>query len=129
MLVDDGTGGISGAAIGMAIGIHRKWGPGLLEKFYLGAFVDALRSAGYSVDCQPRLSIAHAGVRVAGYRPDMIVNRCLVIEVKSVPVLLVLHKQQLSTYLRLAGIRAGLLINFNVPVLRDGIRRVLLKGC
>jgi GxxExxY protein len=69
----------------------------------------------------------HAGVKIDhAYRPDIIVDRCLVIEVKSVALLLDLHKQQLSTYLRLAGIKVGLLINFNVAVLRHGIRRVLL---
>ncbi len=126
MLVDDGTAGLSYKAIGIAIAIHKKYGPGLLEKAYLRPYVDALRAAGHTVQCQPALAIADAGVRIEhAYRPDIIVDGRLVIEVKSFAVLLELHKQQLSTYMRLVGIRAGLLINFNVPVLRHGIRRVL----
>ena len=87
----------------------------------------ALRKAGHNVDCQPRLGLSYGGMKIENaYRPDMIVDRCLVIEIKSVAVILAIHKQQLTTYMRLAKIRAGLLINFNVPILRHGIRRVLL---
>jgi GxxExxY protein len=127
MLVDDGTAGLSREVIGIAIAIHRKYGPGLLETAYLRPFVMELRTAGHAVDCQPHLAITHAGTTIPNaYRPDMIVDGRLVVEVKSVAALHVLHKQQLSTYLRLSGIKVGLLINFNVAVLRHGIRRVLL---
>ena len=127
MLIDDGTGGLSGEAIGIGIRIHRKYGPGLREDAYLRPFVIDLRAAGHGVDCQPRLTKVHAGVAIEhAFRPDLIVDGRLVIEVKSVAVLLALHKQQLSTYMRLARIRVGLLINFNVPILRHGIRRIIL---
>ena len=73
------------------------------------------------------LDLVHAGVRIPNaYRPDIVVDGKLVIEVKVVSCLLPLHKQQLVTYMRLIGVKVGLLINFNVPVLRHGIRRVLL---
>ena len=127
MLIDDGTGGLTYKVIGIAIGIHKRYGPGLLEKAYLRPFVEELRAAGHAVECQPSLSIEHGDVIIENaFRADVIVDRRLVIEVKSVAVLLDVHKQQLSTYMRLAGIHAGLLINFNVPVLRHGIRRVVL---
>jgi GxxExxY protein len=127
MLVDDGTGGLSFEAIGMAIAVHKKYGPGLLENAYCRALEADLRAAGHAVQSQPRLDMVHSEVRIANaYRPDMIVDRRLVIEVKVVAALLPVHKQQLRTYLRLTGIPVGLLINFNVPVLKYGIKRVFL---
>jgi GxxExxY protein len=127
MLIDDGTDGLSHEAIGLAIEIHKKYGPGLLENAYVRPYAEALRKAGHNVECQPRLPLVSAGEKVHNaYRPDIIVNRRLVIEVKVVAAILPVHKQQLTTYLRLTKIRVGLLINFNVPVLRHGIRRVLL---
>ena len=127
MLIDDGTGGLTREAIGIAIAIHRKYGPSLKENAYLRPFVIDLRAAGHQVQCQPRLDLVHSGVKIANaYSPDLIVDAKLVIELKVVSSLLPLHKQQLVTYMRLTGIKVGLLINFNVPVLRHGIRRVLL---
>jgi GxxExxY protein len=127
MLIDDRTGGLSREVIGIAITIHRKYGPGLVEAAYLQAYVADLRAAGYTVDCQPQLALVHAGAQIANaYRPDVIVNRRLVLEVKSVAALLKVHTQQLKTYMRLAGIGVGLLIDVNVTILRYGIKRVLL---
>jgi GxxExxY protein len=125
--MDDGTGGLSGEAIGIAIAIHKTYGAGLLESAYLRSYVLDLRAAGHTVDCQPRLALEHAGVRLENaYRPDIIVDGRLVIEVKAVSRLLTIHRQQLKTYMRLTRIGVGLLINFNVPILRHGIKRVLL---
>jgi GxxExxY protein len=127
MLVDDGTDGLSAEAIGLAIEIHKKYGPGLLENAYVRPYAAALRESGHHVECQPRLSLMDGKEKISSaYRPDLIVDRRLVIEVKVVAALLAVHKQQLTTYLRLTKIRVGLLINFNVPVLRHGIRRVML---
>jgi GxxExxY protein len=126
MLVDDGTNGLTFEVIGIAIRIHKKYGPGLLENAYLQPLVFDLRAAGHEVECQPRLSLVHQGVTLErAYRPDAIVDRRLVLELKVVAALLALHRQQLKTYMKLAGIPVGLLINFNVPILRHGIRRVL----
>ena len=125
MLVDDGTGGLSYEVIGIAIAIHRKYGPGLLEQAYVRPLAIELGAAGHEVDCQPRLALVHAGVTIANaYRPDLVVNRRLVVEAKVVAALLPVHRQQLKTYLTLADIPVGLLINFNAAVLRHGIRRV-----
>jgi len=127
MLVDDGTGGLSAKVIGIAIAIHKKYGPGLLENAYARPLAIDLRAAGHRVDCQPRLPLIHAGVTIRGaYRPDLIVDERLIIEIKVVAMLLPLHRQQVKTYMRLADIAVGLLINFNVPVLRHGIKRILL---
>ena len=127
MLVDDGTDGLSGKAIGIAIAIHKKFGPGLAESAYLRVYVHDLRAAGCRVECQPRVALLHAGLAVDNaYRPDIIIDRRLVIELKVVAALLPVHRQQLRTYMRLTGINVGLLINFNAPVLRYGIKRVFL---
>src|SRR5262249_3694423 len=102
MLVDDGTDGLSGEAIGVAIAIHKKYGPGLLENAYLRPCADALRAKGHDVECQPRLALVHGEGKIDNaYRPDMIVNRRLVIEIKVVAAILPVHKQQLTTYMRL----------------------------
>ena len=127
MLIDDGTDGLTKEAIGIAIAIHRKYGPKLLENAYLRPYVIDLRAAGHTVDCQPRLALVHAGVTIQNaYRPDIIVDRKLVIEVKVEKAILPVHKQQLLTYMRLMNIKVGLLVNFNVPVLRYGIKRLIL---
>jgi len=127
MLIDDGTDGLTKEAIGIAIAIHRKYGPKLLENAYLRPYVIDLRAAGHVVECQPRLALVHAGVTIQNaYRPDIIVDRKLVIEVKVEKAILPVHKQQLLTYMRLMNIKVGLLVNFNVPVLRYGIKRLIL---
>jgi len=128
VLIDDGTGGLSREAIGAAIRVHKKYGPGLLEKAYRTVYVEELRKLRYSVQCEKPLSLEHDGVRVGcAYWIDIVVDGRLVIEVKSVERIVFVHLQQLKTYLRLSRIRTGLLINFNVPILRHGIRRVVLE--
>jgi GxxExxY protein len=128
MLIDDGTRGLSRQAIGAAIGIHKKFGPGLLENAYRMPLVYELEKLGLAVECERPLPLVHEGVIVpCAYRLDIVVNGRLVIEVKSIQQLAHVHIQQLRTYLRLSGIGAGLLMNFNVPILRHGIRRVLLN--
>ena len=128
MLLDDGTRGLSRQAIGAAIRIHKKYGPGLLEKAYLVPYVYELKKLGFAVECERGLPLIHEGVRVErAYKPDIVVDGRLVIEVKSVRQLAHVHIQQLRTYLRLSGIPVGLLINFNVPILRHAIRRVMLE--
>jgi GxxExxY protein len=97
MLVDDGTQGLSYKVIGIAIGVHRKYGPGLLENAYLRPLVIDLRAAGHKVDCQPVLPLVHSGVTIdRAYRPDAIVNGRLVLELKVVAALLEMHRQQTS---------------------------------
>jgi GxxExxY protein len=128
MLLDDGTNGLSWHAIGVAIRIHKQYGPGLWENAYRAPYVYELQKLGFSVECDRPVPLTHEGVHVrCAYKPDILVNGRLVIEVKSVQRLAHIHIQQVRTYLRLAGTPVGLLINFNVPVLRHGIRRVFLE--
>jgi GxxExxY protein len=98
VLVDDGTEGLSGEAIGLAIEIHKKYGRGLLENAYVRPYADTLRKAGHDVECQPRLPLVEAEEKINdAYRPDLIVDRRLVIEVKVIATILPVHKQQLTT--------------------------------
>ncbi|HTW70758.1 MAG TPA: GxxExxY protein [Acetobacteraceae bacterium] len=115
---------ISGQVIGLAIEVHPQLGPGLLESAYEECLCQELRDAGILFARQVVLPIIYKGRRLNfEYRMDVVVEPGLVLEIKSVASLLPLHDAQLLTYLRLSGHRVGLLMNFNAPVLKDGIRR------
>ncbi|HEY1933808.1 MAG TPA: GxxExxY protein [Acetobacteraceae bacterium] len=118
---------VSGQVIGLAIEVHRQLGPGLLESAYEECLCQELREAGLPFAQQVALPIIYKGRRLSfEYRMDIVVEPGLVLEIKSVARLLPLHEAQLLTYLRLSGHRVGLLMNFNCPVLKDGIRRRVL---
>jgi len=126
MLIGDGTEGLSEQVIGVAIEIHREFGPGLLEKAYVLPLVWALESRGFSVEFERPLSIEYGGrVIDRAYIIDIVVNDKVLVEVKAVAAILPIHIAQVRTYLTLSNIRVGLIMNFNVAVLRHGIRRVL----
>jgi GxxExxY protein len=123
----DGDTELSGRVIAAAIEVHRELGPGLLESAYRSCIVHELRSRGQRVETEVPLSVVYRGMRLeCGYRLDLLVERSLIIELKAVQVLEALHTAQLLTYLRLTSRPLGLLINFNVPVMKQGIRRVVL---
>ena len=110
--------------IGAAIEVHRAIGPGLLESAYLNCLKHELGLRGISHRHEVMLPVEYKGVKLdCGYRLDLLVMERVVIEVKSVHQLDPIHDAQLLTYLRLGGWKVGLLINFNVPILKDGIRR------
>ena len=113
--------------IGAAIEVHRVLGPGLLESAYEACLYRELELRGLSVRTQIELPVVYKGVELdGGYRIDMIVEETVVLELKSVDEVHPICEAQLLTYLRLSGKQVGLLINFNVPVFKDGIvRRVL----
>jgi len=114
--------------IGCAIDVHRALGPGLLEAAYEECLVDELVTRGLEVRRQVTVPIIYKGKQLStALRLDLIVNDRVVIELKAVDVVSALHEAQLLTYLRLTGLRAGLLINFNVEALRDGVRRKVLS--
>jgi GxxExxY protein len=115
------------AIIGAAIEVHRSLGPGLLESAYERCLTHELKLRGLRVRNQVPLSLVYKGLQLDGaYRIDLVVEELVVIEVKAVDTLLPLHEAQLITYLKLSQMSVGLLINFCVPVLKDGIvRRVL----
>jgi GxxExxY protein len=118
---------LTGQIIGAAIDVHRVLGPGLLESAYQACMCRELTLRDLSHRTQVELPVHYKGVRIeCGYRIDLVVNNRIVVELKSVEHLLAVHEAQLLTYLRLSGIKVGLLINFNVAILRRGIlRRVL----
>jgi GxxExxY protein len=114
--------------IGCGITIHRALGPGLLESAYQECIALEFREAGLSFRRQVPLPVVYKTLRLEqSYRIDFIVEDSVVLEIKSIERLLPVHEAQLLTYLRLSGIRTGLLINFGAAVLREGIRRMSLR--
>lgn len=118
---------LSEKVIGAAIEVHRNLGPGLLESAYENCLCHELFLRGVKFQRQIPLNIEYKGIEVeAAYRIDILVEGSLVLELKTVETLSPIHHAQLLTYLRLSGISTGLLINFMVPVLKNGIKRVSL---
>jgi GxxExxY protein len=114
--------------IGSAIEIHRILGPGLLESVYQACLFYELQKSGLQVDTQKTVPVVYKDVKLdIGFRADAIVERTVIVEIKSVVAVAPIHRAQVLTYLKLTGCQAGLLINFNVPVLKQGITRVLSK--
>jgi len=112
--------------IGACIEIHKAIGPGLLESAYEECLCHELRLAGLGFERQKPLPVSYKGVKLdCGYRIDLVVEGKLIVELKTVQELLPIHEAQLLTYLKLSGLAVGLLINFNVPVLRRGIKRIV----
>jgi len=113
--------------IAAAIEIHRALGPGLLESAYQSCLEHECRLRKQSFENQVQLNINYKGLKLdGGYRVDLIFDKRAIVEIKTVEAVLPVHEAQLLTYLRLTGIHVGLLINFNVPTLKNGIyRRVL----
>jgi len=106
--------------------VHTPLGPGLLEGAYEGCLVHELRKRGHLVLQQLALPILYDEICIdLGYRIDLLVDRAVVAEVKSVHKLAPIHNAQLLSYLKLGGYKIGLLLNFNVPQLNDGIRRIV----
>ena len=113
--------------IGLSIEVHRGLGPGLLESAYEECLCYELSQARVPYRRQVALPVSYKGVRLnCGYRADVVVEDNVIVELKTVERLLPIHKAQLLTYLRLSGIRTGLSLNFNSPVLKDGIHRLVL---
>jgi GxxExxY protein len=109
-----------------SIKVHRALGPGLLESAYQACLAFELRQRGLQVDCEVEQPLVYETLRLdAGYRLDMVVENCVIIENKCVESVLPLHKAQLLTYLRLRDFRLGFLINWNVHLIKDGIHRVV----
>lgn len=117
---------LSHQVIGAAIEVHRLIGPGLLESVYEVALCKELSLRGVGVERQVRVPVSYKGQELnCDVRLDLLVERKVIVEVKTVEKVIPLHRAQLLTYLRLRDLWLGLLINFNVEVLREGVRRVL----
>lgn len=110
------------------VAVHRELGPGLLESTYQACLAYELRSRGIEVQCEAPLPVRYKGLEIeAGYRIDVLVAGCILVENKSVQELAPIHEAQLLTYLKLSGRRIGFLVNWNVPLIKDGIRRMVNK--
>ncbi|MBL7201379.1 MAG: GxxExxY protein [Anaerolineae bacterium] len=113
--------------IGAAIEVHRELGPGLLESAYRSCLARELSLRGLPFEQEKPLPVEYKGVRLeCGYRLDFVVDGKVVVELKAVDEIHPVHEAQLLTYLKLTSCRVGLLLNFSVPVLRDGITRRVL---
>jgi GxxExxY protein len=118
---------ITRAIIGAAIEVHKRLGPGLIESAYEECLLHELRIRNMSVERQKGLPVIYKEVKLdCGYRLDLLVEGRVVVELKSVETLAPIHEAIILTYLRLSGQKTGLLINFNVTVLKDGVRRFIV---
>jgi GxxExxY protein len=118
---------LSSRIIKAAITVHKELGPGLLESVYHACMIIELSSMGIKAQSEVMLPVVYRGQKVNGqeFRLDLLVDDAIIVELKSVAKVEPVHKKQLLTYLRLAGKELGLLINFNQPLLRDGITRII----
>ena len=117
---------VSGAVVDAAMKVHTALGPGLLESAYAGCLAYELRRRGHQVVVQASVPVVYDGLRIdVGYRIDLLVDDVVVVELKAVDTLAPIHEAQLLTYLKLSGKKVGLLINFNVLHLKDGIKRMV----
>ena len=115
---------ISEKIIGAAIQVHRTLGPGLLESTYEACLKYELEKRGLKIQSQVGLPVIYDGMKIdLGYRLDILVEDAVIIELKAVTAIIPLHEAQLLSYLKLSGKHLGLLINFNVTLLKDGITR------
>ena len=113
--------------IGFAITVHRELGPGLLEAVYEECLCFELKANGIAFRRQVPLPVVYKSIRLeCGYRMDVVVENAVILEIKSVDRLLPIHEAQIITYMKLSRIPTGLLLNFNIPVLKDGLRRLML---
>lgn len=117
---------ISYSIIGAAIDVHKALGPGLLESAYQECLYYKLQKTGFSVEKEKPMPLIYEEVKMdVGYRIDLLVESRIVIEIKSVEALTDVHRAQVLTYMKLGNYKLGLLINFNVPKLTDGIQRLI----
>jgi GxxExxY protein len=117
---------LTGKIIGAAIEVHRQLGPGLLESVYEESLIFELTEQGLQVKQQLELPVVYKGKQLnTNYRIDILVNKEVILELKSVQRIENIHKAQLLTYLKLARLRYGLLLNFNVAIMKQGICRLI----
>lgn len=114
--------------IGAAIEVHRALGPGYLEEIYERALVVDLLRAGLRFEQQKVLPVVYRDTEVGTHRADLVVGGCVLVELKAVDALHPKHAAQVKSTLKAAGLEVGLLINFNVAVLRDGVKRIIWSG-
>jgi GxxExxY protein len=112
--------------IGLAVKVHRALGPGLLESVYIACLAYELRRSGLRIDVERRLPVEYEDVRLdCGFRLDIVVENEVILEIKSIKALSPIHTAQILTYLKLTGYPVGLLLNFNMELMKQGIKRLL----
>ena len=117
---------LSNKIIGAAIEVHKTLGPGLLESAYEQCLCHELKIRGISFEREKQLPVVYKGLKLdSGYRLDVVIEDAILLELKSCEKIEPIHRAQLLTYLKLSGISLGLILNFNVPVMRDGIVRIV----
>lgn len=125
----DGGADITEVVIGAAIAVHRALGPGLLESAYEACLVYELMERGVQIERQKALPVTYRGIRIdCGYRIDLLVENRVIVELKAVEKVIPIHEAQLLTYLRLSGMQVGLLLNFNVSLMKDGVKRYVHRA-
>lgn len=125
MITKDNEQDLSKIAVDSAFVVHKHFGSGLLESAYEACLVHELTKRGLTVERQKILPILYDGLEIEnGYRLDIIVEGALILELKCVEKILPIHQAQIMTYLRLSKIKTGLIINFNTPLIKDGIKRI-----
>jgi GxxExxY protein len=124
--LSDETEAIVHKTIGCCIAVHRVLGPGLLESICSRAVCIELEHAGLPFECERRVPVFYREQLLCHQRLDIVVAEQVLLEIKSVDRLNPVHHAQVLTYLRLAGFRVGLLVNFNVPILQEGLKRIVL---
>jgi len=113
--------------IGCAIEVHKELGPGLLESVYQHCLAKEFKIQGIIFEAEKELPVMYKGTQLdCGYRMDFLIDKQIILELKSVNEILPIHEAQILTYMKLAKIRTGLLINFNVKLLKEGIKRFVL---
>jgi GxxExxY protein len=116
----------SGQIVNAAMKVHSELGPGLLESAYEACLIEELNYRGLNVDSQLGLPITYNGKQIdVGYRIDLLVEKTVIVELKAVEKVRDIHKAQVLSYLKLSGLRVGLLINFNTVSLKNGIQRII----
>lgn len=117
---------VGAAVVDAALAVHKALGPGLLESVYEACLIHELGLRQIPVQSQLILPVTYRDIRLeAGLRLDLLVDECVIVEVKAIEALLPVHEAQLLTYLKLTGHRLGFLVNFNVPLLKSGIKRLV----
>jgi GxxExxY protein len=118
---------IGKSVLNAAFKVHTSLGPGLLESVYETTVAYEIRKNGLVVETQVMLPIKYDGQELkSGFGLDLLIEKCVILELKSVEAMIPVYESQLMTYLRLSGVRLGYLINFNVPHLKDGIKRIIV---
>ena len=125
---DEKTNQLSNRVIGAAIEVHKHLGPGFLESIYEEALCVELKIQGIPFERQVPVSVVYKGHQIGEGRMDLLVDKSMVVELKSVDELVPIHTAQVLSYLRATNLPLGLLINFNVSALKNGVRRVVLTG-